>query len=68
MHLRKKVNKNRKSQFIIIGSLFLILSDICIISLKYYQNYLDNNIEKQKIDEFMLKQKVVDLPASNTQE
>lgn len=51
--LRKKENKNNKSQLIKIGSLILIIIGIGMLGIKSYQNIHSKNEEKQKIDEFI---------------
>lgn len=62
MSLRKTENKYEaviKSQLIIVGSLFLILSGIGMISYKYYHNQQLDKQEQQQIDEFINDQKKV---------
>ena len=57
MQLRKKesknINKSRKSQLLVIGSLLLIIGGAGILGFRYYQSYRDNKVEQKEIEEFI---------------
>ena len=53
MQLRKRENKNRKGQSLMIGSLLLIIASISLISFRYFENYLEKQDEKKQLKTFM---------------
>lgn len=50
---RKRINKYRKSRFI-IGSLFILIGT-CLIIFDNYSNYKISKIEEQKVEEFFVE-------------
>lgn len=63
MLLRKTQKKNniriKKGQFILIGSLILIIGGVGIIGLRCYQYYNQEKAEQKQIDEFIDNQRTI---------
>lgn len=54
----KEKHIKSKSRFLFIGSFFLILIGIAIISFKYYRIYESKEEEEKRIDEFIIQQQI----------
>ncbi len=58
MITRRESNKKvKKSQFIKVGSLVLIILGVSIFGFRFYQSYNKNKIEDKKVEEFIDEQR-----------